>query len=81
MHANTIEVQNVITNLINFKHCTPTEDPGAQLIAEAIAAFHENNRCIRQTGQRIIPAKVFAGIILIVKVVPDLRSELDWQCR
>ena len=42
----------------------PTKDPGAQLIAKAIAAFSDNNRCRRQIGQQIIPAKVFAGITL-----------------
>jgi hypothetical protein len=41
------------------------DDPEPQLIAEAIAAFYENNRRRMQVGRPTIPAKVFAGITLM----------------
>ncbi|KAK0221372.1 hypothetical protein IW262DRAFT_1373266 [Armillaria fumosa] len=41
------------------------DDPEPQLIAEAIAAFYENNRHRRQIGLPTIQAKVFAGITLM----------------
>jgi hypothetical protein len=53
---------------INFeifrKRYMAADDPEPQLIAEAIAAFYENNRRRKQVGQPTIRSKVFPGITM-----------------
>jgi hypothetical protein len=41
-----------------------SDEAEPQLIAEAIAAFYENNRRRRDLGIRTVPSKVFAGIVM-----------------
>lgn len=41
------------------------DDPGPQLIAEAIAAFYENNKALRPAGLPTLQSKTFAGITMV----------------
>ncbi|OJA09320.1 hypothetical protein AZE42_07477 [Rhizopogon vesiculosus] len=43
---------------------TSSDEVEPQLIAEAIAAFYENNRRRREVGICTVPSKVFAGIVM-----------------
>jgi hypothetical protein len=40
-------------------------DPEPQLIAEAIAAFYENNKALRAAGLPTLQSKTFAGITMV----------------
>ena len=42
-----------------------SDDPEQQLIAEAIAAFYENNKVLRMAGLPTLPSKTFAGITMV----------------
>ncbi|KAF8965959.1 hypothetical protein BDZ97DRAFT_1729627 [Flammula alnicola] len=66
------------------KHHTSADDPEPQLIAEAIAAFYENNRHRRLVGLPVMQAKVFAGITLMgtaptfykIRITDDLLESI-----
>ena len=47
-----------------YQHYRSSDEAEPQLIAEAIAAFYENNRHRRDLGIRTVPSKVFAGIVM-----------------
>ena len=46
-----------------MEHCKGNPEP--QLIANAIAAFYENNRALRAAGLPPLKSKTFAGIIMV----------------
>lgn len=60
-----LSVSKICLPVTRTKRHLSRDDPEPQLIAEAIAAFYENNRARKAAGLPKLPSRTFAGITMI----------------